>query len=81
MAYKSFLEGRGGYAQRIEYSAGKPVYVGEAPSKYQNDLVSTVWSIKKLIYSGDDVVAVLWADEDSRFRFSWDNRAIYSYGS
>jgi hypothetical protein len=66
------------FKQRIEYSGSNPIYVGTAdPSAAEGD---EVWQIKKLTYSGDNVTEINFAQSTAEFKFSWTNRASYSYG-
>jgi hypothetical protein len=69
------------YIQRIAYVSGtsQPEYIGLA--KPGTATSSAGWQIKKLTYSGTDVVSILFADGDTKFDNIWDNRStsyIYS---
>ena len=62
---------------RMQYSGNNVVYVGEAqPSANTGSLV---WRIKKFTYSGNLVTQIDWASGNNGFKFSWDNRASYTY--
>lgn len=61
----------------IEYSGNNPVYVGMAVPNTATS--APAWAIMKLIYSGNNVVQVLWADGTNQFKKIWDSRAGYSY--
>jgi len=52
-------------------------YVGLAEAGTQTS--EAKWQIKKLVYSGGNLVQVLFADGDTNFDNIWDNRASLSY--
>jgi hypothetical protein len=71
-----------GAAVRIAYDAdGRQAYLGEAASKDQNKVSSPVWRIKKIIYEGSTtkILAILWAQGSSDFKFAWTFREGYPY--
>ena len=64
--------------ERIDNAGGtSPVYLGEA--RPGSSLQSLKWRIKKLTYTGNDVIRVSWANGNARFNKRWDNRALYTY--
>ena len=64
--------------ERIGYAGGtNPVYVGEA--RPGSSLMSSKWRIKKLTYTGNNVIRSSWANGNARFNKRWDNRALYTY--
>lgn len=65
-------------SQRIVYDgSGYPEYIGmAAPGAADAD---SVWMIKKLIYSGTNVISVLWASGNNAQNKAWTQRASYSY--
>lgn len=67
-----------GYTQRLTYNGtGLPEYIGIAsPGSLTS---AAVWKIKKLVYSGTNVVQILWADGNTTFDNIWDNYASLSY--
>ncbi len=69
-----------GYAQRIAYTAdGKAEYIGEALA---GTLDATAgWRIKKLTYSGDNVVSTKWAAGTNKMVKKWDDGAGTTYAS
>lgn len=63
--------------QAFEYSGDKIIYLGEAaPGSAKS---AAAWAIKKFIYSGNDVIDILWANGQNTKTFIWDNRASYTY--
>jgi hypothetical protein len=59
------------YKQRLAYSGANVEYVGEAlPGA---DIADPVWRIKKLTYSGSNVIAIDWAEGDSTFTHIWSD--------
>ena len=68
------------FIQRMALVSGsnwKTEYIGYA--KPGSSSSSSVWQIKKLIYTGDSVTAILFANGDTKFDKIWDNRTSYSY--
>ena len=64
--------------QRVDYEGGSnPIYVGEA--RPGSSLMSSKWRIKKLAYTGNNVIRTSWANGTARFNKRWDNRALYTY--
>lgn len=61
----------------IEYTGDNPIYVGMAKPGTAKDEIG--WQIRKLVYSGDNVIDVTWANGSSTFSFKWTERATYSY--
>ena len=61
----------------LEYSNGKLLYVGVTKPGTTTD--KPLWAIKKLVYDGDNVIQILWADGCSKFLKVWDNRGDYIY--
>jgi hypothetical protein len=41
---------------------------------------SFVWAIKKLEYSGSNVISIKWGSASGNFMHAWDNRASVTYG-
>lgn len=65
-------------SQRLDYDAGgKLIYAGEAVPGASD--ASAVWAIRKLIYSGTQLVQTLWANGNSERINIWNNRASLSY--
>ena len=64
--------------QSLDYDmSGVLIYQGEAaPGTVKS---SAGWSIKKFIYSGDNLVDVLWANGNTDKINIWDDRASLSY--
>ncbi len=64
-------------SRRAYDSSGKFVYHGEAaPGSVTSD---SVWRISKRVYSGNKLVALLWADGDTKFNKEWDEKGGYDY--
>jgi hypothetical protein len=68
--------------QRITYIAGTggtnlPQYVGMARAGSAEG--DAVWQIKKLIYSGNDCIQVLFCDGNAKYDNTWTNYASHSY--
>lgn len=64
--------------QQISYTAqGLVEYIGFA--KPGTSTSSASWQIKKMVYSGTNVISILFADGDLNFDNVWDNRASLSY--
>jgi len=64
--------------QRIDYAGGEnPVYIADA--RPGSSLMSSKWRIKKLTYSGSNVIRTSWANGNARFNKRWDNRTSYTY--
>ena len=62
---------------RYAYSGSNIEYIGEAqPGTAAAD---NRWRIKKLTYSGDNVVSMHWASGTEDFDKTWDDRATYTY--
>lgn len=73
-------ETAGTLKQRIAYigTTSNPEYIGEALS----DVLTTEnkWRIKKLTYDINyNLLAINWCYSETGFKYSWDNRASYSY--
>ena len=67
------------YIQRISYTSdGMTEYIGLASPGTASSSAS--WQIRKLAYSGMNVVSILFADSNTSFDNVWDDRAILSYG-
>lgn len=68
-------------ARRIDYvtisGSDYAEYVGEA--RPGSDPTSPVWRVKKLVYTGTNVVAVLWADGDAEYDNTADNMASLTF--
>lgn len=66
------------YTIKIEYdSSNNPVYIGEAAPG--TETTEATWRIKKITYSGSDIIAVEWASATTEFNKIWDDRAEYEY--
>ena len=67
-----------GYIQRIAYNAsGFAEYIGLAmPGTGDGD---AGWQIKKLIYSGTNVIEINFADGEVNFNKVWDDRSTGGY--
>ena len=64
--------------ERIDYTGGSnPVYVGE--TRPGSSLQSLKWRIKKLTYSGNNLIRSSWANGNAQFNKRWDNRTSYTY--
>jgi len=64
-------------SQNIAYSGTNPVYIGEAsPGMISSE---AKWRIKKLLYSGSQVIGTVWANGNAEFDKVWDDRTSYSY--
>ena len=62
----------------IDYVMGaSPIYIGLAAAGTATS--AAAWQIKKLTYSGTDVVSILYAGGSIAFTAIWDNRAALSY--
>jgi hypothetical protein len=62
----------------FDYNAGgSPVYIGKAA--FGSAKSAAVWQIQRLVYTGDNLTDILWADGDTEFDNVWDNRAGLSY--
>ena len=66
------------YTQRMAYAAsGLPEYIGlSLPGASES---GSVWQIRKLIYTGNNVTKILWAGGNNNFDNSWTNHASLSY--
>ena len=65
------------YQARFEYSTGQVLYAGYAPATAAES--DPMWVIKKYVYSGTDVVKIVFADDSSNFNKIWSNRTSYTY--
>jgi hypothetical protein len=66
------------HIQELSYNAeGNVEYLGIALPNVATS--SSGWQIRKMIYSGSDVVAILFAEGNSDFDKKWTERANYSY--
>ena len=64
---------------KIAYIGSDIEYVGEA---YPGTATSSAgWRIKKMIYSGGNLIDVRYANADDSFTHIWDSRATYTYNS
>jgi hypothetical protein len=65
--------------QRIAYVAGtsKPEYIGLA--RAGSSEAAALWQIKKLVYSGDNVISVLYADGNAKYDNVWTTPSGRSY--
>lgn len=66
------------YTRRIAYNVSDDVqYIGIAlPGATES---SSIWQIRKLIYSGTNVTEILWAGGNNNFDNSWTNHASLNY--
>jgi hypothetical protein len=61
------------------YDGTKTEYIGLA---HPGALISEAkWQIKKLFYSGDNVIGQRFADADTSFSKVWDDRTGYVYAT
>jgi hypothetical protein len=66
------------HIQELSYNAeGNVEYLGIALPNVATS--SSGWQIRKMVYSGSDVVAILFAGGTSDFDKVWDLRTTYSY--
>lgn|SRR3990167_3648376 len=65
------------YIQRIDYTGSVLTYIGHAVPGTATAAAS--WKIKKLVYSGTDLIGILYADGNTNFDNVWDDRASLSY--
>lgn len=63
------------YQIRMAYTGSDVEYVGESLPGVAENAIG--WRIKKLTYSGGNVVAIDWADDTSQFTKIWNDRATY----
>lgn len=55
---------------------GNPIYVGYSP--YPNAATAEpIWYIRKIIYSGENVVRTQLPDDGIKFGYAWDSRSSY----
>jgi len=69
-------------AFQAEYSGANLIYAGSARPGVPTSVAK--WQIKKLTYSGSNVISVTWPANasgvaSSNFEFVWDDRATYTY--
>jgi hypothetical protein len=65
-------------AQRIAYtSGGLPEYIGFARAGSTEG--TAAWQIKKIIYSGTNIIQVLWCDGNAKYDNLWTGYAGFSY--
>jgi len=79
-----FSVSTGQYALRIFYTQiGKewyPEYICEADPCDQGKIHQPVWRIRKVSYDDNgNVITVLYANADKRFKFRCTQRASYTY--
>ncbi len=66
------------FTERIAYNGSNLTeYLGKAVPGTATS--AATWQIKKLIYSGNYVIEILFADGDGDFDNVWDNHASLSY--
>ena len=65
------------YTVELGYEGNKLIYQGKA--KIGSLTSQAVWQIKKLIYSGDNLTAIQWANGNDSFNNIWDNRNLITY--
>ena len=66
------------YTQRMAYTAqGLPEFIAIALPGAATS--AATWQIRKLIYTGTNATAVLWADGNNNFDNIWDDYASLSY--
>jgi len=64
--------------QRIAYTSdGLPEYVGYARPGTAEGVA--YWQIKKFVYSGTNVIQVLWCDGNAKFDNVWTGYATHTY--
>lgn len=64
--------------QMLSYtSSGLPEYIGLAIPGTATSSAS--WQIKKLTYSGNNVISILFADGDTKFDNIWDDKGDLDY--
>ena len=67
------------YTSLISYTAGGLVeYIGYAIPG--TGTTTAKWQIRKLTYTGTNVISIQFADSSNRFNKAWDSRASYTYG-
>jgi YD repeat-containing protein len=74
------VRGENKYTQKMENNAsGNVVYFGEAEPGTATS--ASGWRIRKFTYDGNGAITdIQWADNETGFVKSWDNRASYTYG-
>lgn len=65
---------------RNAYSGGNILYAGYSPDPTATT-ADAKWVIQKFLYSGTDVAAIVYADNDDNPNKIWDDRAGYTYQS
>lgn len=64
--------------QRIQYNAQHlPIYIGRAAPGTAE--ATAGWQIQKMTYSGNNIIAVNFANGRTTFDVAWDDRASQSY--
>lgn len=65
------------YTEKLAYTGDLPEYHGYASPGTPTS--EPRWRIRKLIYSGNNVVGILYANGSTKFDSVWDDRAGYDY--
>lgn len=73
-----FLQGGEDLIQRFDYDGSNHViYQGWArPGTASSD---SIWRIRQLNYSGDNITTILYPSGSPAFAFVWDSRTGYGY--
>jgi hypothetical protein len=80
--YVELQNSYGDLAFQGEYSGANLIYSGLARPGVDTSIEK--WQIRKLTYSGDNLVSITWPQDpngrpSSEFIFEWDDRASYTY--
>ena len=76
MSVSSIISSDTIYSILIEDASPTVTYIGEAA--IGSDTSAPVWRIKRIQTTGS-LLAIDWADKNSRFDNVWDNRDVLSY--
>lgn len=73
-----FIQGGENFIQRFDYDgSNRVIYQGWAQAGSATS--SSVWRIRQLNYTGDNVTSILFPSGSPAFAYSWDDRTGYSY--
>ena len=68
----------GNFTVAIEYDvSNNPIYIGKAQLGIAKNAAK--WQIKKLTWSGSNMIDLQWPNASDAFLFTWNDRASYSY--
>jgi hypothetical protein len=67
----------GQYTTAYAYSGENIEYAGRA--EIGSAKSAAVWQIKKYVYSGSNLVDILWADGNAEYDNVWNDRASLTY--